>query len=342
MTASRARAALGLIAGLLVLGGLVWFVGAENIATAVSRASPMYLALAVVAYGTFFLLRGVRWRMLFTHNAPDVRLSTTTGTTAVGWLANSVLPLKGGEFLRAALLAKRDKVSLVTSAATIALERVLDLLGLAIVAALALLVLPRAAELPAWMVTALEVVWLLPILAIIVLICLVRWRAQALLLSERATRPLGKIGAKLQSLVDTVLSGLYALGQRPDLLARLAPLTVGIAVAQALIFTFLVMAFVPDATLALSFGGSALFLLSFIVSVTPGNVGTYEAAFVAVFVALGVPTELAVPASILTHLTTTVIVAVAGGIALVALGLDARRVDWRPQRITATPPGGLS
>ena len=339
MASSRLRALLAFSAGIILLAGLVWMVGPANVALAVKSASPIHLALAVGTYAAFFLLRGVRWRMLFSHSAPDVRLSTTTGTTAVGWLANSILPLKGGEVLRAALLAKRDKVSLVTSAATVALERVLDLLGLAVVAALALLLLPRATQLPGWMVTALEIVWMLPIVAILVLLALVRWRSRVLAVTERMLRPLGKFGRKLQTLGDTVLSGFAALLSQPRMLVRLVPLTLAVAVLQATIFAFLVMAFIPGSDFALGFAGSAIFLLSFVVSVTPGNVGTYEAAFIAVFIALGVPKEIAVPASILTHITTTLIVAVLGGAALAALGLDSKKLTWRPSRVA--PEGGL-
>lgn len=338
---SRVRTALAFVAGAALLGALLWYVGPASVLATVQSASPLHLLLAATAYGLFFLLRGIRWKMLFSTSAPDVRLSTTTGTTAVGWLANSILPLKGGEVLRAALLARRDRVSLVTSAATVALERVLDLLGLAIVAAVALLLLPEAAELPAWMVTMLEIVWVLPLVCLLALAALVRWRAGTLALAARATRPLGKFGAKLQQLLDLVLSGFAALAQRPRLLARLVPLTVAVALVQALVFTFLVMAFLPGTGAMLAFSGSAIFLLSFIVSVTPGNVGTYEAAFVAVFVALGTPSELAVPAAVLTHLATTGIVALAGGIALLALGLDATKNAWRPTRVQPAPEGGV-
>lgn len=338
MTSTRTRSALAFALGLALLGALVWYVGPAEIAEAVTRADPLFLVLGVLAYAAFFVLRGIRWRMLFSRSAPDVRLSTTTGATCVGWLANSILPLRGGEVLRAAVLAKRDKVSLVTSATSIALERVLDLLGLAIVAALGLLLLPAATELPGWMVTALEVVWILPLVCIAALVALVAFRARFLALFRAATRPLGRFGAKLADLADVVLTGLAALMAHPRLLAKLLPMTLLVAAAQSLVFTMLVMAFIPEATMALAFAGSSIFLMSFIVSVTPGNVGTYEAAFVAVFVALGVPVETAFPASVLTHLATTLIVAVAGGAALFALGLDSSKLTWRPARVS--PQGG--
>jgi len=331
----RGKAAIFLLLGLLLLGAMVVYVGPGEIVRALREASPAFLALSLLAYVTFFLLRGLRWKVLFSRSAPDVRVSSTTSITAVGWLANSILPFKGGDVLRAALLARRERVGLGTSAATVGLERVLDLTGLALVAAFGLLILPRATHLPAGLERALTVAWVLPLLALVTLAILVRWREATVRTAGAMLRPFGKLGKRLVDLGETVLAGLHALAQKPALLAKLVPLTLAISISQALIFTCLVKAFL-GAPLLLAFAGSAVFLLSFVVSITPGNVGTYEAAFAAVFIGLGIAPEAAVPAAILTHVTTTLTVAILGGIGLFALGADKPRVPW-----TARPtPGG--
>ncbi|HUR69036.1 MAG TPA: lysylphosphatidylglycerol synthase transmembrane domain-containing protein [Candidatus Thermoplasmatota archaeon] len=325
----RARAALLFLLGIGVLAALLAYVGPAEVVRALRAASPAYLGLAVLAYAVFFLLRGLRWKMLFSYSAPDVRLSSTTSLTAVGWLANSILPLKGGDVLRAALLARRERVGLAASAATVGLERVLDVLGVALVAAMGLLLLPHAAELPTGLERALAIVWILPLLSIGILLALVRWRAQAVRVAGSLLRPLGKFGRKLVEFGDTVLAGLAALAGKPRLLAKLLPMTIAVALAQTLIFTFLVKAFLGP-TLLLAFAGSALFLMSFVVSITPGNVGTYEAAFAAIFVALGTPADVAIPAGVLTHVVTTLTVAVLGGIGMAAMGLTRQRAEPLP------------
>lgn len=339
MLRPRAKAALLFLFGIGVLAGLLAYVGPANIVHAMRAASPIYLLLAFATYALFFLVRGVRWKLLFSNSAPDVRTSSTTSISAIGWLANSILPLKGGDVLRAALLARKEKVGLATSAATVGLERVLDLVGLAIVAALALLLLPHAATLPVGLERALAVVWILPLVALVTLGILVRWRKQTVAAAAFVLKPLGKFGQKLVVFGDTVLAGLGALARSPRLLLALVPLTILISAAQASIFAFLVLAFLPATTPALAFAGSAIFLLSFVVSITPGNVGTYEAAFAAVFVGLGTAPELAVPAAILTHVTTTLTVAVLGGIGLFVFGADrASAPPWtmsKPARESA-------
>lgn len=333
---SRAKAALFLVLGLLLLGAMLAYVGPGEVVRALGEASPAFLALSLLSYIVFFLLRGIRWKVLFSRSAPDVRVSSTTSITAVGWLANSILPLKGGDVLRAALLAKRERVGLGTSAATVGLERVLDLIGLALLAAVGLRLLPRAAPLPPGLERALAVVWILPLVALVVLAILVRWRPQTVRVASVLLRPLGRFGKKLVDFGDTVLAGLHALAQKPALLAKLVPLTLLISTTQALVFTFLVKAFLGTG-LMLAFAGSAIFLLSFVISITPGNVGTYEAAFAAVFIGLGVPAAAAVPAAVLTHVTTTLTVAILGGLGLFALGADKTTVPWT----AAKPlPGG--
>ena len=339
MVSPRLKAALAFAAGVVFLGALVAYVGPSTVAGALLSANLPLLALAAGTYAFFFLLRGIRWRALLSRSAPDVRVSSTTSITAVGWLANSILPLKGGDVLRAALVARRENLAVGPSAATVALERVLDLVGLASIAALGLLLIPNHADLPEWLGRAMEVAWVVPVLALVGLALLVWLRAPAMRLCAAACRPLGKVGAKLHGFVDTTVAGLDALARRPRLLAFLLPLTFVVAAAQALIFAFIVVAFIPSVPFALAYGGSAMFLLSFVVSVTPGNVGTYEAAFVAVFVALGTSPEVAVPAAILTHLTTTIIVAVLGSLGMLALSLEpSRRPAVRPAPVQGGAP----
>ncbi|MEA3199128.1 MAG: glycosyltransferase AglD [Thermoplasmata archaeon] len=339
MASSRLKAALLLALGVTILAAMVVWVGPGRVLLALSRASPVYLGLAVLAYAAFFVLRGWRWKTLFSQSAPDVRLSSTTGITAVGWLANSIVPLKGGDVLRAALLAKKEKVGLGPAASTVALERVLDMLGLAIVAAIGLFMIPddTRAALPHGIARALEIAWILPILGLACLGVLVLLRERVVALASRTIGQWGRFGVRVVEYLATTLAGLAALARKPKLMLALVPQSILVGAAQAAIFAFLVAAFLPGTPLVLAFAGGSLFLLSFVVSVTPGNVGTYEAAFVAVFVALGLPSDLVVPAAILTHLTTTMIVAVLGSLGMLTLGLEGKALAWRPAK---APLGG--
>jgi hypothetical protein len=331
MLSPRGKAVLALCAGVLILGAMLALAGPAKLAEALHRASLPLLLLAALTYALFFVLRGIRWRMLLSRSAPHVRTSSTTSITAVGWLANSILPFKGGDVLRAALLAKRERVPAGTSAATVTLERILDLLGVALLAGLGLALLPASTTLAPGLRRALLLASLLPLALIVALVPLVVFRTRATRISEATLGRLGKLGARLHAFFASTLEGLHALARRPRLLAALVPMTVAVSLAQTLLFVILVEAYLPATPPLVAFGGGALFLVSFVVSVTPGNVGTYEAAFAAIFAALGTPLPDALSAAVLTHVTTTLLVAALGGLGMLALGL-------RPSRVAATPP----
>jgi len=92
------------------------------------------LSLRVVAYGVF----AVRWRLLLLP-AALVSVRDTFSLIMIGYLTNTVLPLRLGDVTRAALLGRRYEVSASLVFGTVVLERVLDIvtiLGLALALAL--------------------------------------------------------------------------------------------------------------------------------------------------------------------------------------------------------------
>ena len=57
-----------------------------------THLAPLYLALAFGSYCIFFLLRGLRWKLLFSHSAPDVRLRSTTSISAASRSPSGSMP----------------------------------------------------------------------------------------------------------------------------------------------------------------------------------------------------------------------------------------------------------
>ncbi|TFH28218.1 MAG: flippase-like domain-containing protein, partial [Myxococcales bacterium] len=88
------------------------------------------LAMAVV--GTYVMYaRCQRWRILLeaaTGRRPEI--GPLFSATAIGFMANMLLPLRVGEFARPYIVSRRTTIPLSTALATTVLERVLDLLAL--------------------------------------------------------------------------------------------------------------------------------------------------------------------------------------------------------------------
>lgn len=316
---SRLRTILSLASGVGFLVALIVYVGPGSIVEVVSQASLPMVFLALTSYLAFFVLRGIRWSMILSP-VGEVSVPRTTGYTMVGWLVNTLVPMRAGEFARAGLLAKRDKVPFASGLSTIGVERVLDVLGLAIACAAAFVVLPRAFSVPSAFTVAFHVSWALPILLLGFL-----WGASRRPAAIRGSidRTVGRLpgwGSKLARFTNALVDGATSLFSRPRALPAILALTVAMTAAQVAIYTFLLLAYLPGVDPVIAAAGVPFFILSFAIHVTPGNVGTYEAAFIAIFAALGyAPTALA-PVSVLTHASTAGFVILLGTLAGVALG----------------------
>ncbi|HWG89638.1 MAG TPA: lysylphosphatidylglycerol synthase transmembrane domain-containing protein [Candidatus Thermoplasmatota archaeon] len=338
---SRPRGRLQIIGtsllGLALLAGLITYVGWGAVYDALRRADGRYLLAALAAYALFFLVRGIRWRILLRPVKREVTVKEATGLTAAGWLVNSFTILKAGDVTRAAVLAKRHRVTFTSVFATVAVERILDLLGIAVLAAAGLMLIPERG-LPSWFATALNLAWVIPVAAILVLWVAVTWKQGFLRFTEKVLSFLpGKVQGKLVRFAESCILGAEGLVRSPKAAAQVAPLTLLMSVLQAGVFVCLFLAFLPTPDVAAVAAGVPFFLLSFGLPVTPGNVGTYEVAFAAIYVALGFTAEQVAPVAILTHLGTSVIVALLGAAALVHLGIDFTRLKEERDVAHETP-----
>jgi uncharacterized protein (TIRG00374 family) len=124
--------------------GQVWAV--------LQRANYGGFALVVFATVLGFWIRAVRWRSLLGGGRP-VGLDSLFSATMIGFMANNVLPLRLGEFVRAWALARRESLSKTTVFATVIVERIVDMLTLLGIFGIALLVHPIGHESPAWEIT---------------------------------------------------------------------------------------------------------------------------------------------------------------------------------------------
>lgn len=320
MVSRRIRILAGALIGFLMVAALVAYAGPRALLEAVLRADPVFVVAAVVAYAGFFVARGLRWRVLLQPAGVDASASGATALTAFGWLVSTYVPFKAGDVARTAMLARRQKADVARVGGTVVVERALDMMGLALLASGALLVvgLLAPAGLPTWLWQAFLAASLLPVLGL----GLLWWLG-------RKTPP-GSDGNWFVRTGRSFLSGVRALGKTPRAIPDVALLTVLVVVTQALVFVFLVRAFVPEASALAVVVGVPIFLLSFVVAVTPGHVGTYEAAFVAVFALFGLDPATLVGAAVLTHVVTAGIATALGGVGyayLHATGDGPRKED---------------
>ena len=87
------------------------------------------------------LTKAIRWRLFFPE-PEKVRLRGLHEALYIGYMANTVLPLRAGEVVRAFVAAETEKVSKSTTLATVLIEKVLDLGTMALLLFLLGLIFP--------------------------------------------------------------------------------------------------------------------------------------------------------------------------------------------------------
>ncbi|MHB1260942.1 MAG: lysylphosphatidylglycerol synthase transmembrane domain-containing protein [Thermoplasmatota archaeon] len=297
---------VGLACGLALVAAMLALTHPSEVAAALGRASWAHVALAFLAYALFFLIRGLRWRLLLGPGGAGP--GTAALATASGWLVSTFVPMKAGDVVRAAWMGRRHHSGFAATSGSVALERLLDIGGLAVACTLALVVLRVAGDsVPPVVGEAVAIAWLLPVLGI----------AGVIALGSVVTP--GRRRNALLRFTGRALDQARILLHRPALWVPVGALTGAATLAQVLVYVFLVLAFLPAADPALVLAGAPLFLLSFGIALTPGHLGTYEAAFVVVYSSLGLGQADLVPVAFAIHLLTVSMVTVLGGLSSGAL-----------------------
>ncbi len=135
---SNGKKTLSIIVGVGISGVLIWMlfrnIDVTKLFVALKDAQYLWLIPNILMIMVTMYQRAYRWRFML---APikHVEFSNLLAATCIGFMANNVLPLRLGEFVRAYSLSSQDKgVTKSASLATIFVERmVFDLVALLVI-----------------------------------------------------------------------------------------------------------------------------------------------------------------------------------------------------------------
>lgn len=146
---SRKSQSLNWLGILLSIILLMWVLKDCNFAEiwrTLKEANFLYLIPIAALIVLDFSLRAVRWSVLF-ENPRALKWKNLFVSMMIGYLANNILPARGGELIRIWILGKRENVPKSTVLATVMVEKVADLLVILLLLAVMLLFFP----LPVWL-----------------------------------------------------------------------------------------------------------------------------------------------------------------------------------------------
>jgi len=277
----------------VILAGLVVFARKVNWSTtwtSITAASASVLVLAALVNLASLALKAVRW-WIFLRPVGVPSLWMAVRATFAGAGLNNILVANGGEAARVVFVARAAHVQSAKVLATLALERLFELIGYVVLLALSVSFL----ELPHTLERMRPVAWVALALVLVLLVYLVRrpevvevpaaetiigWRAHASAYMKQLARTIG------------------GLSTGPRFIVALA-LSVGIWALQ--VWTYALTARAADFNLPLVGTVAALLAvnLGFAIRATPGNVGVFQAMYALTAVGFGMDKDRAIAVALL-------------------------------------------
>ncbi len=113
----------------------------SDLGVAFRKAEYIYIFPAIALMFISHYFRAIRWSVLISP-VKKVSVLNLFSTIMIGFMANNVLPARLGEVIRPVMIARKEKIKVSTSFATVVMERVFDILGIIVIASLLFYFLP--------------------------------------------------------------------------------------------------------------------------------------------------------------------------------------------------------
>ncbi len=127
------------IIGFIISIAGLWYafqgVDLQQIKNHIVDADITYLIISIVVMIASVVVRAMRWKLILIP-LHTFSLNPLYKSTMIGYFGNGVLPFRLGELLRAYAISRSNSISSSAAFGTILLERLLDLIGLAVLMAI--------------------------------------------------------------------------------------------------------------------------------------------------------------------------------------------------------------
>ena len=291
---SRRYFARTALVALAILAFITYRAGFENVLASLFAVNPLFIAIASVLYVLSYLLRGYRYHYILLQLGYERGVIFSTAAVSISQMANVLTPVRIGDLARAYVF-KRRGVPYSSSIGGIAAERVFDLVSVAIIAFVSASLLGLGIKEPIYAAG-------FAFLIVVVVILL----------------------SKMENVIGRIFQNARKV----------------MGVRESVILTFLSLALwlsdiVVCYIISMSFGTPEFLLVSLAVAVgnivkalpiTPGGVGTYEAAMTAVLMSQ-YSTGTAFTIALVDHAVKNLATLALGIAAAMALNISLRKLE---------------
>ena len=296
MSIFNPRILIGVIVSAICLFFVLRQVDFAELVDTLGRTNLFWVALTILQLIPAMWLKAYRWRLFF----PDPEAARRAGLVPalyIGYMVNTIAPLRMGELVRAYLVGHHDRLGVSTTVATVVLEKLFDVGSLVLI----FVVLALLAPLPDWANAAAAASGLGLTVGVIGTIFLVVAEARVISLLEYVEKRLPLLNRlHLSALAASFVDGLRCI-QSPERLfwsvVWSAVLWIGGAATLAFGFLAVGISLTPAMVLFLL----VVTNLGMAVPSAPGYVGVYHALVVVGLAVFGVAETTALSAAIVLH-----------------------------------------
>lgn len=337
---------LGLLASAVFLGAFAYlFLPRKDIGRVFTDANLVFVAPSLVFYFAAVWFRAQRWRLLLRPLVGKTRRALYPVVVA-GYMANNILPVRLGEFVRAYYLGLRERVSSSAAFGTVVVERASDVLALLFFVAVAWTVMPTsglidrlAINVPggAPVLVAVSLAPFVVVGAIVIAITAApRDLSVAVLVRVAGLFPApARLRQRALILAERLIDGLTVV-RTPRTLAAVFAVSLPVWLLEAAMYLVVAFGFGIDdhfaglpQLLAAIMMFTAIANLALIVPSASGGIGPFEFFGTATLVALGVPEGTAALYAVTVHVALLLPVTALGAVLVLADGLSFRGLITR-------------
>lgn len=313
---------LGCLVSIVVVAVIAFSFDWRRVAEELRGFDVVCLIPALALYLGGFVLRGIRWQCMLVP-LKRIKFTSSFSVIMIGFMANNILPLRMGEFVRAWALKRKEGVSGSAGFATIVIERVYDGLTLVGLFVLVLLFSVTSPEVKRYAALGAPV-----FLAAYGLLLYAAFREeQAARFVKGLTRILpGGSRARLDALVDSFFPGLRFLSSWRSQGAVIA-LSFAIWFMEGCVFWIVMRGFGMAAPPYAAFFTLVIVNIAIMVPAMPGYVGTFDLPAVVALAPFGVGKNAAISYIFVVHALQYVSVTALGLYFMNASGWSLREIE---------------
>ncbi len=295
---------------------LFYFIDFREALEAFRNVRPLELTIVFFLNFVVIIFKSIRWQILLT---PRPRLVILFLTNLVGFMANTILPARAGELVRALVLGKKENISKTTVLGSAALDRIFEGIGMLIL----LVIMPLIMETPDWMKKGTFGFIIFFSAIFIVIILMMKLSPETLVkylpLSNKTNEVIKNIFEKLQKGFEAINN--LKTSSAATLLSLLGWIT------QIFMIHLVILSFGIHLSPLAALMTLLAVNIAIMIPAAPGSLGTFELSVVLALGFFGIEKSLALSIALTYHFIQLIPVTIAGVISIPLLGMKFRDID---------------